>query len=100
MGDRRIHQPADEANEGPKAAKPSMTKKETKGKKEMTPLSVNLPQAQEMKGLSQFTLRRYAKEGIIRVARVGRRMLFPTSELERITKPGAVTKGKNRKEKE
>ncbi len=76
------------------------SKLETKGKKDMTPLSVGLLQAQEMTGISQFTLRRYAKEGIIRAARVGRRLLIPTSELERITKPGAVTKGEHRKEKE
>lgn len=78
-----------------------MTKKsETEGKKEMTPLSVGLLQAQEMTGISQFTLRRYVNDGTIRGARVGRRLLIPTSELERITQPGAVTKRKPRKAKE
>ncbi len=77
-----------------------MNKLEMKGKKDMNPLSVGLLQAQEMTGLSQFTLRRYVKGGIIRAARVGRRLLIPTSELERITRPGAVTKGENRKGKE
>ena len=62
-----------------------------KGNNEMTPLSVGLAQAQEMTGLSQVTLRRMVKAKKIRAARVGRRVLIPTSELERITKPGANT---------
>jgi excisionase family DNA binding protein len=65
-----------------------------KGKNEMTQLSVGLAQAEEMTGLSQFTLRRLVKRGKVRAARVGRRILIPMTELERLTKPGANTESK------
>ena len=57
----------------------------------MTKLSVGLHEAQEITGLSNVTLRRLVKGGKIRAVRVGRRILFPLSELERLTKPGAIS---------
>lgn len=60
----------------------------------MTPLSVGLAQAQELTGLSQITLRRMVKTKKIRAARVGRRILIPMTELERLTAPGADTASK------
>jgi len=57
----------------------------------MTKLSVGLHEAQEITGLSNVTLRRLVKGGKIRAVRVGRRLLLPLSELERLTKPGAIS---------
>lgn len=57
----------------------------------MTKLSVGLHEAQEITGLSNVTLRRLVKGGKIRAVRVGRRILLPLSELERLTKPGAIS---------
>lgn len=41
-------------------------------------------------GLSVPLLRQLARDGKLKVARVGRRVLIPASELERLTKPGAT----------
>jgi excisionase family DNA binding protein len=57
----------------------------------MTKLSVGLQEAQEMTGISHFTFRRMVKQGKIRAARVGRRVLIPVAELERLVKAGAVS---------
>ena len=57
----------------------------------MTKLSVGLQEAQEMTGISHFTFRRMVKQGKIRAARVGRRVLIPVSELEKLVKPGAAS---------
>ena len=57
----------------------------------MTKLSVSLQEAQEMTGLSHVTLRRLVKGGKMKAVRVGRRMLLPISELQRLTRPGAVS---------
>lgn len=55
----------------------------------MTKLSVGLEEAQSLTGLSHFTLRRLVKNKKIKAARVGRRVLIPMTELEKLTKPGA-----------
>ncbi len=57
----------------------------------MTKLSVGLEEAQEVTGLSQHLLRKMVVRGTLKAARVGRRILIPLSELERIVKPGAIT---------
>jgi excisionase family DNA binding protein len=61
----------------------------------MTQLSVGLVEAEQMTGLSKHTWRRMVKDGRVRAARVGRRILIPMSELERMTKPGATTQSKS-----
>ena len=62
----------------------------------MTKLSVGLEEAQEMTGLSHFTLRRLVKNKKLKAARVGRRLLIPVSEIERLVKPGAELKSTSR----
>jgi len=66
----------------------------------MTKLAVGLQEAQEMTGISHFTLRRMVRLRKIKAARVGRRILIPVSELENLVKPGAAhetgEKGKRR----
>jgi excisionase family DNA binding protein len=57
----------------------------------MTKLSVGLQEAQEMTGISHFTFRRMVKHGKIKAVRVGRRVLIPVAELEKLVKPGAVS---------
>jgi excisionase family DNA binding protein len=57
----------------------------------MKKLSVGLQEAQEMTGISHFTFRRMVKQRKIKAARVGRRLLIPVSELEKLVKPGAVS---------
>jgi excisionase family DNA binding protein len=57
--------------------------------KNMTKLSVGLEQAEEMTGISHHTLRRLVRKGKIKAARVGRRIVIPVSEIERLVKPSA-----------
>ena len=57
----------------------------------MVKLSVGLQEAQEMTGVSHFTFRRMVKNGKIRAVRVGRRLLIPITELEKLVKPGAIS---------
>jgi excisionase family DNA binding protein len=65
-----------------------------KKEKEMTQLSVGLEEAQTLTGISTHTWRKLVKEGKVRAARVGRRILIPTSELQRVTSPDAKTPGR------
>jgi excisionase family DNA binding protein len=62
-----------------------------KGNGQMTKLAVGLQEAQEMTGISHFTFRRMVRLGKIKAARVGRRVVIPVTELERLVKPGAVS---------
>jgi excisionase family DNA binding protein len=63
----------------------------------MTKLTVGLQEAQEMTGISHFTFRRMVKLGKITAVRVGRRLLIPVAELEKLVKQGAVSEtGKKR----
>ncbi len=53
-------------------------------------ISYGYGDAEEATGISRHQWRHLAKLGKVRVARVGRRVLIPRSELERITAAGAV----------
>ena len=55
----------------------------------MEKLSVTFDGARELTGLSYVTLRRLVKDGSIRAARVGRRVLIPIAELKKLTAPGS-----------
>jgi excisionase family DNA binding protein len=57
----------------------------------MSTLSVDFETAEQMTGVSRFTLRKYVKTGRLRVVRVGRRVVIPVSELEKMFSPGAVS---------
>ena len=57
----------------------------------MNALSVDFEVAEQMTGVSRFTLRKYVKTGRLKVVRVGRRVVLPISELERMFSPGAVS---------
>lgn len=57
----------------------------------MSQLSVDFETAEQMTGVSRFTLRKYVKTGRLKVVRVGRRVVVPVSELERMFAPGAVS---------
>jgi excisionase family DNA binding protein len=57
----------------------------------MTKLTVGLQEAQEMTGISHFTFRRMVRLGKIKAVRVGRRVLIPVTELEKLVKPGAIS---------
>jgi excisionase family DNA binding protein len=52
-------------------------------------LAYPLKQGAAMVGIATFTLRRMALNGQIKFARVGRKILIPATELERICAPGA-----------
>ena len=56
----------------------------------MKKLTVGLQEAQEMTGISQVTLRRMVGTQI-KAVRVGRRVLIPVAELEKLVKPGAIS---------
>jgi excisionase family DNA binding protein len=55
----------------------------------MEKMSVGLQEAGQLTGLSQHTFRKLVHKGKIKAARVGRRILIPVRELEKLTKPGA-----------
>jgi excisionase family DNA binding protein len=55
----------------------------------MTKLSVGLEEAQEITGISSHTFRKLVRNGKIKAARVGRRILIPISELKKLVRPGA-----------
>jgi len=57
----------------------------------MNILTVDYEKAEELTGVSRFTLRKYAKTGRLKVVRVGRRVVVPITELERMFAPGAVS---------
>jgi len=57
----------------------------------MSTLSVDFETAEQMTGVSRFTLRKYVKTGRLKVVRVGRRVVVPVSELERMFAPGTVS---------
>lgn len=54
----------------------------------MEKLAVSLAEAEELTSVSRFTLRRQIKRGVINVARVGRRLVIPVSELKKLIRPG------------
>ena len=56
-----------------------------KGKKDMTRLSVSLAEAEQITGVSRWTLRRQIKKNKIRATRIGSLIRIPISEIERIT---------------
>lgn len=57
----------------------------------MKKLTVGVQEAQEMTGISHFTFRKMVKDGKIRGVRVGKRLLIPVSELEKLIKKCAVS---------
>jgi excisionase family DNA binding protein len=50
----------------------------------MQKLSVSLKEAEELTSISRFTIRRQIKRGVLNVARVGRRLVIPVAELEKL----------------
>lgn len=61
------------------------------GSEEIQKLSVSFDGAEELTGVSQYTFRKMVREGKLRVARIGRRIVIPMSELKRLLEPGAVS---------
>jgi len=57
----------------------------------MIALTVSFEEAEKATGVSRFTLRKFAKTGRLKVVRVGRRVVVPISELERMFSPGAIS---------
>ena len=55
----------------------------------MTKVSVSIAEASEMTGLSAQMFRKLIRAGKIKAAHVGRRVLVPIGEIERMTKAGA-----------
>ena len=53
----------------------------------MNKLTVSLDEAEKLTSISRFTLRRQIKRGNLKVARVGRRLVIPLSELEKLVRP-------------
>ncbi len=53
----------------------------------MEKIGVSLDEAAKLTSVSAFTLRRQIKAGKLKVARVGRRLVIPVSELEKLLKP-------------
>ena len=54
----------------------------------MEPLAVSCEEAGRLLGVSRFTIRRAIKQGRLQAVRVGRRVLIPVAELERLISAG------------
>jgi len=52
-------------------------------------LTISIEEASQITGLSGQMFRKLIRTGQIRAARVGRRVLIPVGELERMTRAGA-----------
>jgi excisionase family DNA binding protein len=53
----------------------------------MEKLSVSLAEAERLTSVSRFTLRRQIKRGVLNFARVGRRLVIPLAELQKLITP-------------
>lgn len=53
----------------------------------MEKLGVSLEEAAKLTSVSTFSLRRQIKSGNLKVARVGRRVVIPVSELAKLVSP-------------
>jgi len=53
---------------------------------EPKPLSVGVAEAESMTGVSRWTWRRWAYDGKISSAKLGKRLVIPVTELERLMK--------------
>jgi excisionase family DNA binding protein len=53
----------------------------------MEKIAVSLAEAEKLTSISRFTLRRQIKSGVLKCARVGRRLVIPLSELEKLIRP-------------
>jgi excisionase family DNA binding protein len=53
----------------------------------MEKLAVSLAEAETLTSVSRFTLRRQIKRGLLKVSRVGRRIVIPLSELQKLIRP-------------
>lgn len=56
----------------------------------MEKLGVSLDEAAKLTSVSAFTLRRQIKRGNLKVARVGRRLVIPVTELEKLVRPATT----------
>ncbi len=59
------------------------------------PLTVSIEEAARLSGLSKYTIRAYERKGLIKATRIGRRVLIPVSELERVLRDGINTNSKS-----
>ena len=55
-----------------------------------TKIAVTMKEAHELSGIPPESMRKLIRSRKIEVARVGRKILIPVIELERICKPGAI----------
>lgn len=54
----------------------------------MERISVGIDEAAQLVGLSKYTIRAYERKGLIKATRIGKRVLIPAAELERIVMEG------------
>ena len=58
-------------------------------------LAVDVVGAERLTSVSRYTWRKYIKLGKVAAVRVGRRVLIPVAELERITREGLPAQAKD-----
>jgi excisionase family DNA binding protein len=54
-------------------------------------LALSLSEVEERTGVSRYTLRRMTIAGTLKAVRFGRRIVIPSSELEKLLSPGSVS---------
>jgi excisionase family DNA binding protein len=64
------------------------------GKVEVKPMSLSVAEAEHLTGVSRWTWRRWAYDGRVGSVKLGKRLLIPTAEIERLmrenTRPALV----------
>jgi excisionase family DNA binding protein len=57
---------------------------------EPKPIAVSVTRAAALIGVSKWTIRQYARTGMLPIARLGRRMVVPMSALEKLVQDATV----------
>jgi excisionase family DNA binding protein len=57
-----------------------------------SPLAVDVWEAARILSISPFTIRNYIRDGELKVSHLGRRVVIPVSELQRLLERGAASR--------
>ena len=56
------------------------------------PLAVDVWEAARILSISPFTIRNYIRDGVLKVSHLGRRVVIPIAELQRLLESGAASR--------
>jgi excisionase family DNA binding protein len=56
------------------------------------PLAVDIWEAARILSISPFTVRNYVRDGVLKVSHLGRRVVIPVTELQKLLERGAASR--------